>query len=35
MLDLIYARNRNFYMDLNILIRTIGVVLLPLDRGAY
>lgn len=35
MLDLIYARNRNFYIDLNILIRTIGVVLLPLDRGAY
>jgi len=35
MLDLIYVKNRNFYMDLNILIRTIGVVLLPLDRGAY
>ena len=35
MLDLIYARNRNFYIDLNILIRTIGVILLPLDRGAY
>ena len=34
-LDLIYARNRNFYIDLNILIRTIGVILLPLDRGAY
>ena len=34
-LDLMYARNRNFYIDLNILIRTIGVILLPLDRGAY
>ena len=34
-LDLTYARNRNFYIDLNILIRTIGVILLPLDRGAY
>ncbi len=34
-LDLIYVRNRNFYIDLNILIRTIGVILLPLDRGAY
>ena len=34
-LDLIYVNDRNFYMDFNILIRTIGVVLFPFDRGAY
>ncbi len=34
-LDLIYLNDRNFYMDLNILVRTIGVVLFPFDRGAY
>lgn len=34
-LDVLYARNRNFWMDLRIIIRTIGVVLDPTDRGAY
>ena len=35
MLDLNYVRNLNFIMDLRILIRTFGVILFPLDRGAY
>ena len=34
-LDLIYVKDHNFSMDFNILIRTIGVILLPFDRGAY
>jgi lipopolysaccharide/colanic/teichoic acid biosynthesis glycosyltransferase len=34
-LDLTYVRNRNFWLDLGIVLRTIGVVLLPMDRGAY
>ena len=34
-LDLNYAKNYNFLMDMRILIRTIGVILFPLDRGAY
>ena len=33
-LDAIYAKNLNIKLDLNILIRTIGVILLPFDRGA-
>ena len=35
MLDLNYVRNLSFIMDLRILIRTFGVILFPLDRGAY
>ena len=35
MLDLNYVRNYNFLMDMRILIRTFGVILFPLDRGAY
>ena len=35
MLDLNYANNYNFLMDIRILIRTFGVILFPLDRGAY
>ncbi len=35
MLDLNYVRNHNLPMDINILIRTFGVILFPLDRGAY
>ena len=35
MLDLNYAENHNLLMDLRILIRTFGVILFPLDRGAY
>ena len=34
-LDLNYVNNYNFLMDIRILIRTIGVILFPLDRGAY
>jgi Undecaprenyl-phosphate galactose phosphotransferase WbaP len=34
-LDLYYVRNRTFWLDLQIILRTIGVVLLPMDRGAY
>ena len=35
MLDLNYAENYNLLMDLRILLRTFGVILFPLDRGAY
>ena len=35
LLDLIYVRNKSFSMDFNILIRTIGVILFPFDRGAF
>ena len=35
MLDLNYVENYNFIMDFRILIRTFGVILFPLDRGAY
>ena len=35
MLDINYVKNYNLLMDLRILIRTFGVVLFPLDRGAY
>ncbi|MEB3348522.1 MAG: sugar transferase [Cyanobacteriota bacterium] len=34
-LDCLYARHRNLWMDMRILIHTIGVVLDPRDRGAY
>ena len=34
-LDINYVDNHNFLMDIRILIRTIGVILFPLDRGAY
>ena len=34
-LDLHYVRHRSFWMDLRIILRTIGVILLPMDRGAY
>lgn len=34
-LDLRYVNEHNFIMDLRILIRTIGVVIFPFDRGAY
>ncbi len=35
MLDINYVKNYNLIMDLRILLRTFGVVLFPLDRGAY
>jgi lipopolysaccharide/colanic/teichoic acid biosynthesis glycosyltransferase len=34
-MDLHYVRHRSFWLDLRIIVRTIGVVLLPMDRGAY
>lgn len=34
-LDLAYARGRSFFLDLAIILRTFGVLLLPMDRGAY
>ena len=34
-LDLNYVENYNLLMDIRILIRTFGVILFPLDRGAY
>ena len=34
-LDLNYVENYNFLMDIRILVRTIGVILFPLDSGAY
>ena len=35
LLDLNYVKNYNLLMDLRILLRTFGVILFPLDRGAY
>ena len=34
-LDLVYARNRNFLLDLEIILLTLGVLLFPMDRGAF
>ncbi len=34
-LDLIYARSRNFKLDLEIILLTFGVLLFPMDRGAF
>ena len=34
-LDMVYIKDYNFIMDLIIIIRTFGVILFPLDRGAY
>ncbi len=34
-LDLIYARNRNLILDLEIILLTLGVLLFPMDRGAF
>ena len=34
-IDLFYARNRNFLLDLEIIILTLGVLLFPMDRGAF
>ena len=34
-LDVHYARQRTFGLDLRIILRTIGVILDPRDRGAY
>jgi len=34
-LDLRYARYRDFWLDIRIIMRTIAVILDPKDRGAY
>jgi lipopolysaccharide/colanic/teichoic acid biosynthesis glycosyltransferase len=34
-LDVAYARGRSFFLDFAIILRTFGVLLLPMDRGAY
>ena len=34
-LDLVYVENHNLLMDIKIIIRTIGVIIFPHDRGAY
>jgi len=34
-LDNFYFKEVNFFMDLRIIIRTIGVIFFPMDRGAY
>ncbi len=34
-LDLSYARSRSFMLDMAIILRTFGVLLFPMDRGAY
>ncbi|PSB21732.1 sugar transferase [Phormidesmis priestleyi ULC007] len=34
-MDLYYANSRNFWMDLWIVVKTIGVVVFPKNNGAY
>lgn len=34
-MDLYYANARNFWMDLWIIVKTVGVVIFPKDNGAY
>ena len=34
-LDALYVDSFNFLMDIRIIIRTFGVLLFPMDRGAY
>ena len=34
-LDLVYARSRSLLLDLAIMLRTFGVLLFRMDRGAY
>ena len=34
-LDIVYARNRNFMLDFEIIFLTLGVLLFPMDRGAF
>ncbi len=34
-IDVYYANCRNFWMDLWIMVKTIGVVIFPKDNGAY
>ena len=34
-MDLYYARNRSFLLDVEIIFLTLGVLFFPMDRGAY
>ena len=34
-MDLYYARNRSFFLDMEIILLTLGVLFFPMDRGAY
>ncbi len=34
-IDLYYARNCSLFLDFKIIILTLGVLILPMDRGAY
>ncbi|MCY7324338.1 MAG: sugar transferase, partial [Phormidesmis sp. CAN_BIN36] len=34
-MDLYYANSRNFWMDLWVVVKTIGVVVFPKNNGAY
>ena len=34
-MDLFYARNRSFLLDIEIILLTLGVLFFPMDRGAY
>ena len=34
-LDSLYVKNSNILMDIRIIIRTLGVIIFPNDRGAY
>tara|TARA_B100000700_G_C14890708_1_gene782586 strand:+ start:157 stop:834 length:678 start_codon:yes stop_codon:yes gene_type:complete len=34
-LDIYYVRFRSFALDIAIILKTLGVMLLPMDRGAY
>lgn len=34
-IDLYYVRSHNFWMDLRIIVKTIGVVIFPKGNGAY
>ncbi len=34
-IDLYYAKNHGFWLDIWIIIKTIGVVIVPKNNGAY
>jgi len=34
-MDLYYVKNRNFWLDLEIILKTVNVVIMPKNKGAY
>lgn len=34
-IDLYYVKNRNFWLDLQIILKTVNVVIMPKNKGAY